>query len=61
MIMRLTALLMTFLVGVVGYCPHTVTIVHNKRGISVLQILFNCYCEGAVSNFLGFSQGFRMP
>ena len=39
--MRLTALLMTFL-GVVGYCPHTVTIVHNKRGISVLQILFNC-------------------
>ena len=58
--MRLTALLMTFLV-IVGYCPHTVTIVHNKRGISVLQILFNCYCEGAVSNFLGFSQGFRMP
>ena len=54
MIMRLTALLMTFL-GVVGYCPHTVTTVHNKKGISVLQILFNCcYCEGAVSNFLGF-------
>ena len=52
--MRLTALLMTFL-GVVGYCPHTVTTVHNKKGISVLQILFNCcYCEGAVSNFLGF-------
>ena len=58
--MRLTALLMTFLV-IVGYCPHTVTTVHNKNGISVLQILFNCYCEGAVSNFLGLSQGFRMP
>ena len=57
MIVRLTALLMTFLVGVVGYCPHTVTTVHNKRGTgtSALQILFNCYCEGAVSNFLGFS------
>ena len=53
--MRLTALLMTL--RVVGYCPHTVTTVHNKRGTgtSALQILFNCYCEGAVSNFLGFS------
>ena len=54
MIMSFTALLMTFL-GVVGYCPHTVTTVHNKKGISVLQILFNCYCEGAVSNSLGSS------
>ena len=60
--MRLTALLMTFLV-IVGYCPHTVTIVHNKRGISVLQILFNCLLlrRGSIQLLRVFSQGFRMP